>query len=267
MTSQITLLHCLRQRTYLEAALRDGFMLTDHKVTLEFTKDNETLGRELLKPLIPFIPQPDLRKKVEDIVLSNMVPQGDLELNKLLMGIGAVGVAAVPMLCFTEVVGDGRDLNRHVQAFGRYAVAVRREWVIASGGDRVIYVGEGQAATMHLARLLGALRLLSSLGASKPGQFLFDTKVLALVFELACFVEIVAHLEEFEWRIVGRTGLSGGEKETGKKIVCPLKDILRVYVNSVNDVPEIEKIIQNKAVSEGYTGKFPPVDTIDKILG
>ncbi|HEY9777686.1 MAG TPA: hypothetical protein V6C81_28245 [Planktothrix sp.] len=236
-------------------------MLTEHRVQFRFSEDRDQIREDLLSPLAPLVRFPDLRQKVEDVSANRPLPPGDAELQMVLAGIGSIA-QQVPMLCFTEIVGLGRDLHPHFAVFGRYGIVLTQDWVLRNGGDRVVYIGDGRELGARLARLMGGLRLFSMFEGPQ-GQRLFHNEAMRLCVDFVSFVEVSHHFEEFEWRIVGRHGLMGGGSDAGKRLPFTLNDVTAVYVSSAQDVEPVEAALAAKAKRDGFEGPLLRAQMID----
>lgn len=260
MYDEIRLVHCLKRFAYLKAALRDGLMLTDHEVRFRPFKEAQEIIDGLLRPLAPLLRDVSAKQKLEALLAGRAGPN-DAELSLLMRFVGSIR-QQVPMLCFSEVVGSGRDLRPHTRSFGRYGIVLKPEWVMAQGGDRVVYVGDGRAVGHHLGRMLGAARILS-ISRDQAGQLLMANEALALCFDLVAFVEIAEHQHQFEWRIVGRHGLMGGPKDTQKKLPLDLRAVEHIYVHRSSEISAIHAILRDRRPVG--VRRLPPVSLIAKL--
>ena len=243
MTTGIRFLHTMRQADYLEQALKDGLMFTEHKVLFDPFKDLEDAARKSHEYGLP---------KLIARVTALGVPNTNL--NALAHGIGSMS-GMVPMICFTEVQG-ARDLKPHYLNFGAYGVVVTRDWLERNGGDRVVYTGPHSALTTRLHRLFVDLQIAGIHVRSGTAQF--DTSHMIPILNLLAFIQGRDQIAEVEWRIAGEHGFMGGYKATGKRIPLGVNDIEEILVQNEDDVPKFESVLESlPRTADGVA--FPPV--------
>ncbi len=230
MTTDIRFLHTMRQADYLEQALRDGLMFTEHKVSFYPFKDLDDAASKFHEYGLP-----KLRARVAALGIQN------IDLNILASGIGSIS-GMVPMICFTEVQG-ARDLKPHYLNFGAYGVVVTRDWLERNGGDRVVYAGPNSALTTRLHRLFIDLQIAGI--HMENGAPLFDISHMIPILNLLAFIQRRDQLAEVEWRIAGEHGFMGGKKATGNRLPLAVNDIEEVLVQNEDDVPKFESILKS----------------------
>lgn len=230
MTTTIQFLHTMRQADYLEQALQEGLMFTDHEVSFD-----------------PFMGLDDAAKKSAEYSLPKLINRINScgstheNLKVLAYGLGSMS-GKVPMICFTEVQ-EGRDLNQHYLNFGAYGIVVTREWLERNGGDRVVYTGQGSELTTRLHRLFVDF-MIAGVHVG-DGKALFDSNHMHPIVNLLAFVQGRDQLSEVEWRIAGEHGFLGGERATGNRLRVGLNDIEEVVVQNDADVPRFEAILRS----------------------
>ena len=220
--NSLKFLHCMSQPDYLEKALSEGIMLTDHKVEFVPTNDS-TEYSSLLNRVMPL-----LTGKL--ITLGKPLDTLD-ELRKqvLFSGLGSMR-GDVPMLCFSEIP-SGKSLDHHRFSFGSFAIVVKSEWLARQNAERVIYVGRNSPASQQLYHCLATMHVLG-LHVDSTGDVLFNNVTMSAILDLLPYVEVRDHLEEAEWRVVGKTGWIKGKRETNKKLPIELCDIEYIFVPS-----------------------------------
>ena len=134
---------------------------------------------------------------------------------------------------------------------------MKLDWLLRNRGDRVIYIGDNRSVGLHLARIMGAMRLYSLHDDPRAGHCLFRNEALALCVDFLSFVEVVHHQHEFEWRIAGRHGIMGGPKDTGRRLAFTLNDVESVYVDDASDIPVIQAAVQAKSIRDGFRARCP----------
>lgn len=230
MTTTIQFLHTMRQADYLEQALLEGLMFTDHKVSFD-----------------PFMGLDDAAQKSAEYSLPKLINRitscgsNHANLNALAHGLGSMS-GMVPMICFTEVQ-EGRDLKLHYLNFGAYGIVVTREWLERNGGDRVVYTGQGSELTTRLHRLFVDFQIAGV--HVKDGKALFDSNHMRPILNLLAFVQGRDQLTEVEWRIAGEHGFMGGDRASGKRLPFRLNDIEEVVVQNDEDIPRFEAILRS----------------------
>ena len=255
MYDNIELIHCLPKLEYLLLSLHDGLMLRSHPV--RFRPFDGLLHDDVLAEIASMASLvSDARTRANlTALIAASAPPGDRELNLVMRGLGSIQ-HEVPMLCFSEIVDEGRDLTGHADKYGRYAVVVKPQWVMRHDGDRVVYVGGRRSVGRHLGRVLAAMRG-ASLHRDDAGTLLFRNEALRLCVDLLAYVEVAQHQHELEWRIVGRHGLMGGEVDDGKRIPIEVGDIERVYVSEPSEVADVEECLRSR--QSAPTERMPPV--------
>lgn len=179
----------MRNREYLELALTQGLMLTDHEVKFE-----PATSTFKLQPLLAEV-EPILLGLLQAIGASWTTLSPDRQ-QLILRGLGSIR-GKIPMVCFTEVP-EGRDLTLHHLSFGGYGVVVRREWLERNGGDRVLYVGEDSPVTRNLYRIIATLNA-SNLIRAENGDVLFGNHCFPPILDLLAYMERRDNGSEFEW--------------------------------------------------------------------
>jgi hypothetical protein len=237
---KLKFLHSMRTRGFLESALNDGLKYTNQGVRFSPAETPEQ-WEELLRDV-----KPRLMQRLEAI--GSPWPDIPEDGKALIMrGLGSIS-GSVPMLCFTEVP-EGRDLPAHHLLFGGYGVVVRREWLAANGGDRVLYIGDNSPVSRRLFGIVANLQI-ANLSRGLAGNVIFATPPMALVLDLFAYVQVRKNLEEFEWRIAGRHGFSGGERDTGKRLPLPMDQIEMVLVQNCSDLKPIEDLVGQLAARQ-----------------
>jgi hypothetical protein len=240
---QLRFLHSMRTRGFLESALADGLMYTDQDVRFSPAETSEQ-WEELLSDV-----NPRLMQRLELIGSPwSEIPEDGRAL--IMRGLGSIS-GSIPMLCFTEVP-EGRDLPAHHLLFGGYGVVVRREWLGLSGGDRVLYIGNNSPVSRRLFGIVASLQI-AHLSRGPAGNLIFGTPPTALVLDLFTYVQVRKNLEEFEWRIAGRHGFTGGARDTGKRLSLPMDQIEMVLVQNLSDVKPIEALVGEIAARQSAT--------------
>jgi hypothetical protein len=231
-------LHGLRKREFLESALRDGLLFTDHPVEFSPTSDMgelKSIVEKLLPPLMiklnamgtPLLSMPEDKQKA------------------LLFGLG-ITRGQVPMICFTEVV-PGRNLQWHRQMFGAYAIMPNWTWMEKNNADRVIYIGNNSPVSRLLFEILAAANVTALHAA--PGLPVFDSTVLKKHLSLLSFVEVRDNVSEVEWRIPGETGFMGGTRTMGDRVPIPLEAI-EAILTPRDEIDEVSELVQCLAIEQ-----------------
>jgi hypothetical protein len=243
MTTNIQFLHAMRDPSYLEQALTQGLMLTDHWVAFN---PFENIGEAAVK----------MQEYSLGALANRAAALGvrHLNLNHLASALGSIS-GQIPMICFTEVQ-DGRDLLAHYMDFGAYGVVVSRSWLEANGGDRVLYMGQNSEVTRRLHRLMIDFQIAGM--HVQAGQALLVNSSLFPILDLLAYVQERAQLAEVEWRIAGKHGFVGGKRATGDRIPLPLNAIEAVLVQKDSDVKRFEEVLKSLRGAPLATG-IPPV--------
>jgi hypothetical protein len=247
MLPTLRFVHSMRKREYLESALAQGLMLTDHEVMFEPATSGAKL-QTLLADVVPIL---------EGRLHAIGAPWETLSAGRqkvILMGLGSMR-GMIPMVCFTEVP-EGRDLALHHLSFGGYGVVVRKDWLDRNGGDRVLYLGEDSPVTRNLYRVIATLNA-SSLFRSHSGDVLFGNHCFPPVLDLLAYMERRDNLSEFEWRIAGHHGFHSGKRTTGQRLHLPLTDVEAVLVQNQDEVVEFERLLNSMA--SRTVGELPKV--------
>jgi hypothetical protein len=230
----------MRERAFLESALSEGLMLRDHKVHFAPAKTHAQ-WQSLLSDQWPL-----LMAKLNSIG-APWTGLSEERKNIIISGIGSMS-GDIPMLCFTEVP-EGRDLAFHHLSFGGYGLVVERDWLESSGGDRVMYVGNNSPVSRNLFRVVANLQI-AHLFRDPTGTVLFNTQPFRPVLDLLAHVETRDNLEEHEWRIAGRHGFMGGNRESGKRLSLPLERVEVVLVQNPSDIPLLEEFVRSIAAHQ-----------------
>lgn len=237
----------MSQPDFLEKALSDGLMLTDHEVAFAPTQNKKDYGA-LVERVMPL-----LTARLDGLGK----PLGSLEEARkkaLFFGLGAMR-GMIPMLCFSEIP-PGKSLDLHRCRFGSFAIVVKSDWLTRQDAERVIYVGQNSPASQQLYYCLATMHILG-LHVSSTGDVLFDNVTMNAMLELLPYVEVSDHLEDAEWRVVGKAGFVGSARETNKKLQLALQDIEYVFVPS-DDIPKFTAQISALAIKQGCS-TVPPV--------
>jgi hypothetical protein len=243
MTTHIQFLHVMREASYLEQALVNGLMFTDHPVTFRPFSDDEDAARAMANYSLGRLSEK-----------ATAMGARDLNLNELAFGLGTIS-GKIPMICFTEV-HDSRDLFPHIMYFGAYGVVASRTWLECHGGDRVFYAGSESAVTKRLHRLF-VDHQISGLHV-RDGKALLDSRSLDPILDLFAYAQGRGQLAEVEWRIAGEHGFTGRRRASGERIPLPLSDVEAVLVKTNDDVPRFEAILASLAAESGAV-KLPPI--------
>lgn len=223
----------MHKRCYLESALNEGLLLTDHRVDLSLTKNLEELATSFPHLLAL------LNQKLN--MLGRPLPSlNGAQIKMLMGGLGSIS-ADIPMLCFTEVP-EGRDIRNQQILFGAYGLLVRRQWLDQNGADRVVYVGQNSPLSRNLFRVLTGYRI-ATLFVAPGGEVLFENSCFSDILDLLAYVQTREHLEEFEWRIVGKHGLMGGVRDRNKRLRVGLQDIEYVLVQKKKEIYPFKRLI------------------------
>lgn len=236
-------IHVMREAPFLEQALREGLMFTDHKVEFNPFGAAEQGVEEFVKYAIPRIEEK-----------ARALGATDTNLQTLARLIGKMH-GALPMICFTEAL-DSRELSNHFLNFGAYGVVVRREWLEANGGDRVIYAGERSALTKLLHQTFFEFQLACLHVVN--GKALFDSAPLKRMLDIFAYVQGRDQMAEAEWRIAGAHGFFGKKRNTGDRIALPLDQIDAVLVQNPEDIANFKAILVDLAAVQG-AAEVPPV--------
>lgn len=199
----------MRERSFLEAALTDGLMLTDHRVQfMPAERDDHfesliyevwhLLEARLIAIGAPWQTLPEDRRQ------------------EIMRGIGSIS-GMIPMLCFTEVP-QGRDITYQHLSFGGYGLVIQRQWLESNGADRVLYVGDNSPVSRHINRILASLKISNLFVDATTGLVVFNNRCSRAVLDLIAYIETRDNLAEFEWRIAGRHGFFGGVRDSGMRI-------------------------------------------------
>jgi hypothetical protein len=135
---------------------------------------------------------------------------------------------------------------------------IRRSWLERNGADRVLYVGENSAVSERLARFVATANILG-LHRSSNAEPLFENVTLNAALELISYVENRGNLEELEWRIAGRHGLMGGEKDEGRRLPLVIEDIDSVVVKERTEEKEVRELLCRLASAQS-TSNIPTVE-------
>ena len=157
--------------------------------------------------------------------------------------------AKIPMLCFTEVP-MGRDVNHHHTLFGPYGLVVKKSWLVANGGDRVMYIGDMTPVSRLLFVNLTQAKIATMKLVNGVPMLGENIEALAARTDLLAFVQTREHLWEFEWRIVGGHGIVGGARETGKCLPIRLDDVEYIIVESSADLSEFTERVMSLAARQ-----------------
>ena len=249
MTTTLKFLHCTRKAEYLESAIQNGLMFTDHSVQFKFTDDEKEVSRFLFE-LLPIV---NWRLKELGEEYGELPDDRRWIINS---GLGSIS-GKIPMLCFSEVP-LGKKIEHHGFHFGQYGLVVSRKWLEKNGGDRVAYVGEDGKFGRILAKVLGAFRALT-LFKDSQNKVLFEGYFMPMILDLFSYVEQRRHLEEQEWRIAGEHGFMGGIKSTGARVPLPLSEIEYVLVRSADEIDTFNSLIEDVAKKNSFKGIKPKV--------
>ena len=167
------------------------------------------------------------------------------------------------MLCFSEVP-KGRDISDHRSKFGDYSLVVSQNWLSNNSADRVLYVGNNSPVSQYLYKNLATMRGLS-IYADKKTQLLFQNEVFSILLDLFSYIEVREHLEELEWRIVGKHGFMGGENDTGKTLDISLEEIEYVFVPNMSEVTKFQNVISEVATKDSVV-KLPSVQVFPESI-
>jgi hypothetical protein len=252
MTVPLKFIHVMKEASYLEQALEEGLMFTDHRVAFDSSSSSARTAQILHSYTLPL-----LQKRVAALGLGGRA----LNLNALTGTLGSMA-GKVPMICFSEIQ-RGRELGSHFVNFGAYGVAVNREWLERQGGDRVVYAGPNSAITERLHRLFIDHQIACIY--DDAGTPLYDSRSLAPILDLLVYVQGRDQLEEVEWRIAGHHGFMGGPRSTDTRIPLPLADIETVLVQRESDKPKFKSILKSLAKAQGLA-KTPRILVQPKTL-
>jgi len=245
MTVPLKFIHVMKEASYLEQALVEGLMFTDHRVAFHPSSDAADAARIFNGYSLPL-----LQQRVAELGLDGSA----LNLNALSGSLGSMA-GEVPMICFSEIQ-RGRGLGSHFVNFGAYGVAVTRDWLEQQGGDRVIYAGPDSAISKRLHRLFIDHQIACVY--DNAGTPTYDSRSIAPILDLLVYIQGRDQLEEVEWRIAGRHGFMGGARSTGTRIPLPLAEIEAVLVQREDDKPKFTAILKALAKEQGVA-KTPRV--------
>ena len=252
MTVPLKFIHVMKEASYLEQALAEGLMFTDHRVAFHPSSDAADAARVFNSYSLPLLLQ-----RVAALGLDGCA----LNLNALTGSLGSMA-GQVPMICFSEIQ-RGRELGSHFVNFGAYGVAVTREWLEQQGGDRVMYAGPHSAITKRLHRLFIDHQIACVY--DNAGTPLYNSRCIAPILDLLVYIQGRDQLEEVEWRIAGHHGFMGGPRSTGTRIPLPLADIETVLVQREDDKPKFMAILKSLAKAQGVA-KTPRILVQPKTL-
>lgn len=256
MTTTLQFLHCTKKSEYLESALKNGLMFTNHKVQFKFIEDAKELYK-IREEIMPFI---NHRLKELGKTYSDLSKENKFVINYV---YGAISTE-IPMLCFSETA-KGKNIASHRSHFGQYGLVVSRNWIEKNGGDRVSYVGESGKFGYLLMRSISSLLALSLI-TDKENNTFFLKQTLAITLDLLCYIEKRENIEQQEWRIAGKHGLMGGGRSTGQCLSLPLEEIQYVLVKEADEINQFERLIEEKSKKESFNGKKPKVIFFPEIL-
>ncbi len=230
----------MKRPEYLESAIRDGLMFTDHLVEFSPTNDRNLLSR-LVSEIKPIIERRlmALGRSLATLTL--------IEERCVFAGIGSIK-GQIPMLCFTEVP-NGRILDTHRTSFGEYGLVISQRWVEDNGGDKVIYVGNGSAISCQLFKLLAKVRL-ADLFVGPSGNLLFDNSGTRDSLDFFSHIEVRANIEQSEWRIPGLHGFMGGPKSTNQRLPLRL-DAIETILVPASDIGSFSSLVNQLAEDQG----------------
>jgi len=243
--ADLKFLHCMCRIDYLESALNEGLMLTDHEVKFAPSEDRNELA-DLVNQVLPLI-----KGRLQSLGLAlEALPQDRVQV--LFSGIGNMS-GRVPMLCLTEVP-PGRNIESHRYVFGSYGIVLKPEWVAKNGADRVIYVGHNSPASQQLFVCLATMKILG-LFVDKNGTLLFGNESIRPALNLLSFIEVRDHLLEAEWRIAGNSGFMGGHRATGTRLPLNLCDVEYIFVPNHDEVARITNVVEQVALRKNSATK------------
>jgi hypothetical protein len=228
----------MNNASYLEAAIICGLMLTEHKVDFRATEKREELS-ELVNSVLPLI-----MHRLEEVGWP-FESLDEKRKKELFAGVGNLS-AKIPTLCFSEVPEEWNICSLR-NTFGEYALVVSQNWLNRNEADRVVYVGHYSPVSKHLHRNLASMMTIS-LYSDEKSQILFNNIIFPPLLDLFSYIEIRDHLEEIEWRIVGKHGFMGGKNETSKRLELSLDDIEFVFVPDGNEVTRFKSVVSNVAL-------------------
>ncbi|MFZ6767855.1 abortive infection system antitoxin AbiGi family protein [Undibacterium sp. Di26W] len=241
----------MRELTFLEQALTEGLLLTDHEVEFRPITDDKEFNALLNQEIYP---------KIERKLGNLDRFRGNVSDNeKQVLSYGVTNISGkIPMLCFTEIA-EGRILSNQHVGFGAYGIIVKRAWLEENKAERVLYVGENSPISRALYRILMDAKI-PTLHIDKIKGILWGQtrEEMKNVWNLLSYVQVRRHLEELEWRIVGEHGFLGGERDTGKRLPIRLDDIDYVFVQNDSEVPTTREFIDILAVQQ-KTARIPTV--------
>jgi hypothetical protein len=238
----------MRERDYLDSALKDGLLLTNHSLTFTPT-ENRTEMQSLMYEFIPFL-------KSKLIQLGRPLESLEKSRRKLILQLIGPFNAKTKMLCFTEV-SEGRDISYQNLSFGGYGLVIKRTWLEKNNADRVIYIGQNSVVSKHLFRNLCALRI-AGLHFNDSEQVLVDPFLYSLFFDLLPYIETRENLEEFEWRIVKNSKSDSKNSQLEDRIQISLDEIEYVLVKNEGDISDFSALIAKLAVQQN-TLEIPTV--------
>ncbi|MDY7538456.1 hypothetical protein QN372_04590 [Undibacterium sp. RTI2.1] len=245
-SSVLQFLHSTRELVFLEQALTQGLLLTDHDVILRPIIDNSDLTNFFINEIYPRI-----ERKLNSLGIS-FNDLSDNEKNVLMCGVGAIS-GKIPMLCFTEIP-EGRVLSTQHFGFGGYGVVIKRYWLEQNNADRVIYVGENSPTSKALYCILMDAKIRTLHIVTGKGVLWGQTPdELKNVWSLLSYVQVRHHLDELEWRIAGSHGFIGGIRDVAKRLPILLQDIEYICVQYDKEMPSMKKLIENLALQQKAT--------------
>lgn len=169
--------------------------------------------------------------------------------------LSALGISeSIPMLCFSELVGLGRDISDHVERFGEYGVVVTPAFVLKNGGDRVLYVDSERGITRALKSLVEAVHDVSARSESRIPEHAHHRLRDALL-HVVKFFEPSCNQEQYEWRIASSEGKAPARVE-----FMPT-DVVTFFVASEGERIEVEEALKRRFGSEG----IPKVSTLAEL--
>jgi hypothetical protein len=242
-------LHSIRQLDHLTQALADGLMFTSHKVQFR-PADAREHWEELLEEVDPLLKVKlrQLGKPWESLAEERR--------RALMLGLGSMS-AKMPMICLTEVP-KGRAVTFHQYQYGRYGLYIRREWLERQGADRVLYLGERSAVTLRVYKLITMANILG-LHLNQAGEPLFENMTSRANIDLLAYIETRGNLEELEWRIAGKHGLSGGGSNVGQRLPLRLEEVEMVLVKDPKEVPIVDELLRSLGTQQSTVYR-PPVE-------
>lgn len=167
------------------------------------------------------------------------------------------------MKCFTELRDNQKVNPRHCGLFGRYGIALSKEWGVKNGASPVIYVNPESEITNKLAITVAIADTGSLVAGEKNGI----RTSLTSIYNLVSFVETSDNRSEYEWRIIGNTAYGNDLCEPRiNKVTFSLSDIVHVVVPEQSNKNDITECLQNKAEIESFKGVMPKIILTDEIV-